>query len=65
MQVLLNGDPHSIEQSCTIEYLIASLELEGKFAIEINRNIIPRSEYLSTQLHAGDNIEIVNAIGGG
>lgn len=65
MEILLNGDPHSIEQSCTIESLIASLELDGKFAIEINKNIIPRSEYRSTRLHAGDNIEIVNAIGGG
>ncbi len=65
MEILLNGAPHSIEQRCTIESLIANLELDGKFAIEINKNIVPRSEYPSTQLHAGDNIEIVNAIGGG
>ncbi len=65
MEVLLNGDPYSIDQTCTIANLISILELEGKFAIEINQNIIPRSEYLNTQLHAGDNIEIVQAIGGG
>lgn len=65
MEVLLNGDPHSIDQPCTIANLIASLELDGKFAIEINQNIIPRSEYPGTQLHAGDIIDIVQAIGGG
>jgi len=65
MEVLLNGDPHSIDHTCTIEHLIVRLELDGKFAIEVNQNIIPRSNYISTQLHPGDNIEIVQAIGGG
>ncbi len=65
MEVLLNGDLHSIDQNCTIEYLITSLKLDGKFAIEINQNIIPRSEYPETELHSGDKIEIVQAIGGG
>lgn len=65
MEVLLNGDPHSIDQSCTIENLITNLNLDGKFAVEVNQNIIPRSKYLDTELHAGDKIEIVQAIGGG
>ncbi len=65
MEVLLNGDSHSIDETSTIENLITSLKLSGKFAIEINQHIIPRSEYLSTELHAGDKIEIVEAIGGG
>ncbi len=65
MQVLLNGDPHSLEQDYTIEELIGNLDIDGKFAVEINQNIIPRSQYSSTQLKPGDNIEIVQAIGGG
>jgi sulfur carrier protein len=65
MEVILNGAPHNIDHPCTIEGLIQSLQLDGKFAIEINQNIIPRSEYLNTELHAKDNIEIVQAIGGG
>ncbi|MCG8380033.1 MAG: sulfur carrier protein ThiS [Proteobacteria bacterium] len=65
MQVLLNGDPHSLEQDYTIEKLIGNLDIDGKFAVEINQNIIPRSQYSSTQLKPGDNIEIVQAIGGG
>ncbi len=49
----------------TIEKLISSLDIEGKFAIEINQHIIPRSKYADTSIHLGDNIEIVQAIGGG
>ena len=65
MEILLNGDPHTIDQNYNVENLINSLDLNGKFAIEINQNIIPRSEYSSTKLRAGDKIEIVEAIGGG
>lgn len=65
MNVLLNGNAYSIETACTIDELISKLKLDGKFAVEINQNIIPRSEYSSTQLKSGDTIEIVNAIGGG
>lgn len=65
MEVLLNGEPYNIDHTCTIEHLIKSLQLEGKFAIEINQNIIPRSKFLETELLAGDKIEIVQAIGGG
>jgi len=65
MEVLLNGDPYSIDQNSTIENLIARLQLDGKFAIEINQHIIPRSEFPNTTLSSGDKIEIVEAIGGG
>jgi sulfur carrier protein len=65
MEVLLNGEPHSIDRTCTIKNLLTDLNLDGKFAIEINQNIIPRSEYLDIELQAGDKIEIVQAIGGG
>jgi sulfur carrier protein len=65
MNILLNGDPHSIKQNSTIKDLITNLQLDGKFAIELNQDIIPRSEYLKIELHSGDKIEIVQAIGGG
>ena len=65
MEILLNGSPYPIEQNCTIESMLAKLDLQGKFAIEVNRNIIPRCEYQKTHLQTGDKIEIVQAIGGG
>jgi sulfur carrier protein len=65
MEVILNGEPHSVDQTCTIEQLINTLQLDGKFAMEVNQIIIPRSEFSDTKLCPGDKIEIVQAIGGG
>ncbi len=65
MDLILNGEPITLDQTQTVADLIASLDLDGKFAIELNQTIIPRSEYTNTTLHAGDQIEIVQAIGGG
>ena len=45
--------------------LIASLELQGRIAVEINRQIVPRSAFDQRQLTEGDEVEIVAAVGGG
>tara|TARA_R110000782_G_scaffold209214_4_gene297439 strand:+ start:6931 stop:7128 length:198 start_codon:yes stop_codon:yes gene_type:complete len=65
MKVTINGDPCTIDQDLTIAKLVSRLNLEGKFAVEINQHIIPRSEYHKRPLQPGDNIEVVQAIGGG
>ncbi len=65
MEVIINGSLHSIENNCSVNTLIKKLELNGKYAIEINRYIIPRSQYNSKKINSGDKVEIVQAIGGG
>ena len=65
MEVILNGEPYPLDQACNIDSLIKLLQLDGKFAIELNQTIIPRSEFIKTQIQQGDKIEIVQAIGGG
>jgi len=65
MKVLLNGSSYSVENNCSVVALIKNLELNGKYAVEINQTIIPRSEYSNQKISSGDKIEIVQAIGGG
>ena len=65
MEVKLNGNTHSVTPASTVNDLIIELELEGKFAVEINNAIIPRSEHAATEIRPGDTIEVVQAIGGG
>ncbi|MBB1486510.1 sulfur carrier protein ThiS [Oceanospirillum sediminis] len=66
MQIQVNGDTRTLDAGSTLLQLIQLLELEGKrIAVEINEEIVPRSEHGSTILNEGDNIEIVHAIGGG
>jgi len=49
-----------------LEWVIDSLSLQNKkIAVEINEQIIPRSEYTKTLIKNGDSIEIVAAVGGG
>ena len=65
MDLILNGKPYSVAQACSVEELIRLLGLDGKFAVEVNQTIVPRSQYTNLMLQQNDNIEIVQAIGGG
>ena len=65
MQVVLNGETHTVDDSVTVAELVTRLELTGKYAVELNETIIPRSQYQKAVLHSGDRIEVVQAIGGG
>jgi sulfur carrier protein len=66
MKILLNGEPRDIPGDSTAQNLVELLELNGKrLAMELNREIVPRSLYVDTLLHEGDHVEIVHAIGGG
>ena len=51
MKVLLNGSSYSVENNCSVDSLIKNLELDGKYAIEINQNIIPRSQYTDKKIN--------------
>lgn len=66
MIIILNGENREIDDNTTIEQLLHSLELaEKRLAVEINQQIIPRSEFNHFTLNALDKVEIVQAIGGG
>ncbi len=66
MQIVVNGEPRQIDAGMTAAQLVELLELGGRrLAMEINREILPRSQYGEHQLRSGDQIEIVQAIGGG
>lgn len=66
MKIQLNGESQDIPDNSTAQTLVDLLELNGKrLAMELNREIVPRSVYGDTVLHDGDQIEIVHAIGGG
>lgn len=66
MQIVLNGEPYILNGENTVTALVKQLELENRrIAVELNQDIVLRSEYASTRLQAGDQVEIVHAIGGG
>lgn len=65
MQVVINGKTESLDGVATIADLIRSLHLQGRIAVEVNRRIVPRSQFDSHPVRDGDVIELVRAIGGG
>lgn len=67
MQLTINGKPRSFEaDSFSVAHLVQNLELTAKrLAIELNGEIVPRSQFENTKLADGDQLEIVGAVGGG
>ena len=66
VQIVLNGQTRTLEPGTTLAGLVASLELgRRRMAVEINEEVIPRSEYPAHVLDEGDRVEIVHAVGGG
>ncbi len=66
MQIVLNGEPREVRDNLTAAELIEELGLTGRrLAMEVNREIVPRSTFDSHRLMPGDRVEIVQAIGGG
>ncbi len=66
MQIQVNGEPRRFDRSVTVAQLLAELGLaERRVAVEVNREIVPRSEHARHALHDADRVEVVIAIGGG
>ena len=64
--IYVNGEKKIIEDSQTIESFLKSLNLnKNNIAIEVNREIVNKSNYKNSILIDNDTIEIVNFIGGG
>ena len=66
MQITLNGEACQYETELTVESFVDLQGLTGKrVAVEVNFEIVPRSQFAEYILHDGDRVEIVHAIGGG
>ena len=63
--IILNGSEIHLKSE-SLKELIDSLNLsEARFAVEINREIVPKSQIDNYTLNDKDVVEIVIAVGGG
>jgi sulfur carrier protein len=66
MRVTINGLPMELDAGCTVAGLIERLKLTGRpVAVELNRDVVPRSLHGATRLADGDRLEVVALVGGG
>jgi sulfur carrier protein len=65
MNVYVNGELREVDATSLAE-LIVDLDLPvARIAIELNREVVRRSEWSGTMLKDEDRIEIVHFVGGG
>ena len=66
MRIRLNGDAHELAGPLSISALLAALGVDPRrVAVEHNLVVVKRTAYDSTAINDGDEIEIVNFVGGG
>jgi sulfur carrier protein len=64
--IQLNGDPCELPDSTTVADLLTRLDIDQRrVAVERNFVVLKRDLYGSTIIEAGDQIEVVNFVGGG
>jgi thiamine biosynthesis protein ThiS len=64
--IFLNGSDKQLDDNTSITQLLETLALGDKrLAVELNQQIVARSDFTSITLNDQDHVEIVQAIGGG
>ena len=66
MEVFVNGAAREVSPGTTLAALIQDLAMEPRFvAVEVNLELVPRTQHAAHVLAAGDRVEIVTLVGGG
>ena len=66
MTITLNGDPFDMPTPLTVTQLLEQLHIDSRrVAVEHNFIVLKRTTYDTTTLADGDQVEIVNFVGGG
>ena len=66
MTITLNGDKHELAAPLSVSELLQQLEIDARrVAVELNLAVVKKAAYESSVIKEGDEVEIVNFVGGG
>ena len=66
MKVTINGEEREILLQTNLAELLKTLEMPAeRIAVELNREVVRRATWESTEIKNGDKLEIVHFVGGG
>ena len=66
IQIYINGKKKNINSNCNLSNILEEYALKNKLiAVEINQEVIPKSNYKTKKININDRIEILELIGGG
>lgn len=64
--ISLNGDPFDLDGPVSVSALLVQLGIDARrVAVEHNLIVLKRSRFDETVLQDGDQVEVVNFVGGG
>ena len=64
--ITLNGEPYQLDGPVSVVALLAALAIDGRrVAVEHNLVVVRRALFETTMIGEGDEVEIVNFVGGG
>jgi sulfur carrier protein len=64
--IKLNDEAYVIEGDARLTALIDALKMKPtRIAVELNREVVPKADYASIVLREGDELELINFVGGG
>ena len=66
MTIKLNGDRREIQGPLSVSALLEELAIDARrVAVELNLAVVKKAAYDSSVIKEGDEVEIVNFVGGG
>ncbi|HEY7351897.1 MAG TPA: sulfur carrier protein ThiS [Terriglobales bacterium] len=66
MKLTINGEDQELGALSTLSDVIAELGMKpDRVAVELNRELVPRTRWAATTVFDGDKLEIVHFVGGG
>ena len=66
MRITLNGEPYDLDEPLSVADLLVRLSIDPRrVAVEHNLVILKRPRFGDTLIQEGDQVEIVNFVGGG
>lgn len=66
LTITVNGEPMQLPAGASVADLLERLRVSTpRVAVERNREILPKADYLGTPLADGDVFEVVELVGGG
>ena len=65
IHITLNGQPLQLPAGATLAVAAQASGVQPPFAAAVNLQFVPRSQYPSTALKSGDQVELISPVTGG
>ena len=66
MKISVNSKEQTLDPECTVQTLLHQLGFaEKRVAVEVNQELVTKSQWAEVRLKDGDRVEIVSFVGGG